>query len=76
MRNAGARTELRPGDLIRAVVIKGVQTELTSVEQFNGLLAKMNRSETISLWVRRGENQIFVTIRGVSNKQPEGAEAG
>lgn len=76
VRNAGVRTELRPGDLIRAVVVKGVQTELMSVEQFNSLLGKFERSETITLWVRRGENQLFITIRGVNSKQAEGAEAG
>lgn len=76
VRNAGVRTELRPGDLIRAIVVKGVQTELHTVEQFNGLLGKFERSETITLWVRRGEAQLFITIRGVSSKQPEGAEAG
>lgn len=76
VRNAGVRTDLRPGDLIRAVVIKGVQTELTSIEQFNGLLAKFDRNETVSLWVRRGENQLFVTIKAAPSKQAEGAEAG
>jgi serine protease Do len=76
VRNAGVRTELRPGDLIRAIVVKGVQTELTTVDQFNSLLNKFERNETITLWVRRGETQVFITIRGVANKQPEGAEAG
>jgi serine protease Do len=76
VRNAGVRTELRPGDLIRAIVVKGVQTELVTVEQFNSLLGKFERGDTITLWVRRGESQLFITIRGVSNKQTEGAEAG
>lgn len=76
VRNAGVRTELRPGDLIRAIVVKGVQTELTTVDQFNSLLSKFERNETVTLWVRRGETQLFITIRGVANKQPEGAEAG
>ena len=77
VRNAGVRTELRPGDLIRAIVVKGVQTELVTVEQFNTLLGKFERNETVTLWVRRGENQLFITIRGAASKQqPEGAEAG
>ncbi|MBX9850027.1 MAG: protease Do, partial [Rhodocyclaceae bacterium] len=75
VRNGGARTDLRPGDLIRAIVLKGVQTELTTVEQFNTLLTKVDRNETITLWVRRGENQLFVTIKAVPNKTAEGAEA-
>ena len=76
VRNAGVRTELRPGDLIRAVVVKGVQTELVTIEQFNTLLGKFERNETITLWVRRGENQLFITIRAAASKQPESAEAG
>jgi len=76
VRNGGVRTDLRPGDLIRALVVKGVQTELSTVEQFNSLLSKIDRSETITLWVRRGENQLFVTIKPVSGKQTEGAETG
>jgi serine protease Do len=76
VRNGAARTDLRPGDLIRAVVIKGVQTELTSVEQFNGLLTRFDRNETVTLWVRRGDNQLFVTIKPVPSRQPEGADAG
>lgn len=75
VRNAGVTTELRPGDLIRAIVVKGVQTELMTVEQFNALLSKFERNQAITLWVRRGENQLFVTIKGSSNKQPEGADA-
>lgn len=74
--NGGARTELRPGDLIRAVVVKGVQTELLTVEQFNALIGKLERTETITLWVRRGDTQLFVPIKGVNSKQTEGAEAG
>lgn len=70
VRNAGVRTELRPGDLIRAMVVKGVQTELNTVEQFNTLLTKFERNETITLWVRRGETQLFVTIRGINSKAP------
>jgi serine protease Do len=76
VRNGGTRTELRPGDLIRGVVVKGVQTELVSVEQFNTLLGKFERNETITLWVRRGETQLFITIKGANSRQPEGAEAG
>lgn len=75
VRNGGARTELRPGDIIRAVVVKGSQIELNSVEQFNTLLGKFERSESITLWVRRGDGQLFVTIKGVTGKQPEAAES-
>jgi serine protease Do len=76
VRNGAARTDLRPGDLIRAVVVKGVQTELSSVDQFNAILTKFDRNETVTLWVRRGDTQLFVTIKPVTSRQPEGADAG
>jgi serine protease Do len=66
--NGGARTELRPGDVLLSLISKGVQTELKSVEQFNGLLAKFDKSSTFTLLVLRGEAQTFITIRGVGDK--------
>lgn len=68
VRNGGARTELRPGDVILALVSKGVHTELKTVEQFNGLLAKFDKTSTITLLVRRGDAQTFITIKGVGDK--------
>lgn len=64
VRNGGARTDLRPGDIILAVTVKGAQTDIRSVEQFNGLLAKVDRSQPLTLLVRRGEAQTFITIKG------------
>lgn len=76
VRNGTTRTDLRPGDLIRAVVVKGTQIELTTVEQFNGLLTRFGRNDPVTLWVRRGDTQLFVTIKPVASRQPEGADAG
>ncbi|HLA33322.1 MAG TPA: trypsin-like peptidase domain-containing protein, partial [Rhodocyclaceae bacterium] len=68
LRNAGTRTELRRGDVILSLINKGVQTELKSVAQFNDLLAEFDKSATLTLLVRRGEMQTFVTIKGVAEK--------
>ena len=68
VRNGAARTDLHPGDVILALINKGVQTEVKSVEQFNGLLAKFDKSSTITLLVRRGDAQTFITIKGVGDK--------
>ena len=57
----GARGDLRPGDTILALVQKGAQTEVRTVEQFNALLAKTEGS--VTLLVRRGGSQTFVTIK-------------
>ena len=63
-----ARYDLRPGDVIIAWVDKGVQNDVKSVEQFNGFIAKLDKSATVTLLVRRGENQIFTTIKGLGDK--------
>ena len=66
--NGAARTELRPGDVLLAVISKGTQTEIKSVDHFNGLLAKMEKAVVITLLVRRGDSQTFVTIKGIADK--------
>jgi serine protease Do len=68
VRNGGTRTELRSGDIILSVIIKGVQTEVKSLPQFNDLLQGLEKSATITLLVRRGDSQTFITIKGVSDK--------
>lgn len=60
----GLRGDLRPGDILMALTYKGTQTELRSVEQFNGLLGKIEKSSTLTLLVKRGDAQVFVTIKG------------
>jgi len=68
VRNAGTRTELRAGDVILAVILKGGQTEAKSVAQFNELIQAAEKNATITLLVRRGESQTFITIKGASDK--------
>ena len=64
----GARSDLRPGDIILALTYKGTQTELKSVEQFNGLLSKIDKGATLTLLVKRGDAQVFLTLKGGSEK--------
>lgn len=66
--NGGTRTDLRPGDVILSLISKGVQTELKTVEQFSGLLAKFDKSSVFTLLVLRGDAQTFITIRGLGDK--------
>ena len=68
VRNAGTRTELRQGDVILSVTSKGSQVDIKSVAQFNELLQGLDKSATITLLVRRGDSQTFVTIKGLSEK--------
>jgi serine protease Do len=66
--NGGVRTDLRPGDVILSLISKGVQTDLKTVEQLSGLLAKFDKSSIFTLLVLRGDNQTFITIRGLGDK--------
>ncbi|MBI5920124.1 MAG: DegQ family serine endoprotease [Betaproteobacteria bacterium] len=69
IRNGSARADLRPGDIILGIASKGTQTEVKSIEQFNKLLAQMDKSATLTLLVRRGENQTFVIIKGLGDNK-------
>ncbi|MCX7893903.1 MAG: DegQ family serine endoprotease [Burkholderiales bacterium] len=58
------RADLRPGDIVLAITAKGQTTEVKSADQFNKVLAGIDKSATITLQVRRGDTSLFVTIRG------------
>ncbi len=64
VRGNNGRTDLRAGDVILAVVHKGSNTEARTVEQFNKLLSQFDKSATITLLVKRGEQQTYITIKG------------
>jgi len=63
-----ARGDLRKGDIILALIHKGITSEAKSVAQFNKALNAIDKTVTITLHVRRGDNQSFVTIKGVNGK--------
>ena len=67
VRGGAARSDLRPGDVILALIARGQNTEIRSVDQFNGLLAQFEKGATITLLIRRGEVQTFVTIKGLAD---------
>jgi serine protease Do len=58
------RADIRQGDVIVALTAKGTTTELKSAKQFNDLLASLDKGTTLTLQIRRGEANIFATIRG------------
>jgi serine protease Do len=62
------RGDLRKGDIILALIHKGNNTEAKSVAQFNKALNAVDKAATITLHVRRGENQSFITIKGLNGK--------
>lgn len=66
VRGIGARADVRPGDVIIAVISKGATTEVKSVEQFNKVLGQFEKGSNVTLLVRRGEMQTFITIKGLN----------
>ena len=58
------RADVRAGDVITAVTSKGQTTEVRSTEQFNKLLGQLERNTVLTLHVRRGESNLFVTVKG------------
>jgi serine protease Do len=68
VRNGSLRTELRSGDVIISAIVKGSQVEVKSLSQFNQLLQGVEKGGTITLLVKRGDAQTFITIKGLSDQ--------
>ncbi|MBS3916490.1 MAG: DegQ family serine endoprotease [Sulfuritalea sp.] len=68
VRDNNGRTDLRPGDIILAVVHKGTNMEAKTVDQFNKLLSQFDKSSTVTLLVKRGEQQTYISIKGSGDK--------
>lgn len=66
VRGAGVRSDLRAGDIIIALISRGATTEVKTVEQFNKLLNQFDKGANVTLLVRRGEMQTFITIKGLN----------
>jgi len=58
-----SNASLRPGDILIALIYQGTSSELKTVAQFNRLLKRIDKNARLSLLVRRGDVQSFVTIR-------------
>ncbi|MEI7429107.1 MAG: DegQ family serine endoprotease [Betaproteobacteria bacterium] len=71
VRGNGSRADLRPGDIILVLIARGENTELRTVDQFNKLLSQFDKTSNITLLVKRGELQTFITLKGVSDKRAE-----
>jgi len=63
-----SKADVRRGDILLTMVHKGQHIELRSVEQFNKLLAGLDKNAVITLQVRRGESTAFITISGLTDK--------
>jgi serine protease Do len=66
VRGTASRADLKPGDILVALISKGATTELRTVDQFNKLLGQFDKGSNVTLLVRRGEMQTFVTIKNIN----------
>lgn len=67
VRGNATRADLRTGDVILALISRGASAEIKSVDQFNKLLSQTEKGSNVTLLVRRGDVQTFVTIKGDSD---------
>jgi serine protease Do len=57
------RGNIQPGDVILAIISRGVTTEAKTAVQVNDFLAKLEKNASVTLQVKRGEQTFFSTIR-------------
>lgn len=67
VRGIAARADLRAGDILLAIIHRSVMTEARSAEQLDSLLAMLEKGSNVTLLVRRGESQRFVTLHNLGN---------
>ena len=58
----GGRVDLRPGDVILAIVAQGDTQDIRSVQQFNQQINQLDARAPATLLIRRSNVQIFVPI--------------
>ncbi|HQR10605.1 MAG TPA: DegQ family serine endoprotease [Casimicrobiaceae bacterium] len=60
---ANVRGNIQPGDVILAIVNRGQSTEAKSAAQVNELLSKLDKGASVTLQLKRGEQQFFSALR-------------
>ena len=61
--SGAVRGNVQPGDVILAIIQRGQSTEAKSAAQINDVLAKLDKGASVTLQLRRGENQFFATLK-------------
>ncbi len=62
------RGNVQPGDVILAIVNRGISTETRSAAQFNEFVAKLDKGASVTLQLKRGEQQFFSTLRALNGE--------
>jgi len=58
-----ARGNIQAGDVIVAVINKGVAVDAKSAEQLNALIAKLEKGAALTFLLRRGEQQFYSSVK-------------
>ncbi len=59
----GVRGNVQPGDVIVALISKGVNTEAKSATQVNDFLSKLEKNASVTLQLKRNDQTFFATVR-------------
>ncbi|MCC7218626.1 MAG: DegQ family serine endoprotease [Burkholderiales bacterium] len=62
------RGNVQPGDVIIAIVRGGATTEAKSAAQVNDVLSKVEKGASVTLQLKRGEQQFFSTLRALNGE--------
>ena len=62
------RGNVQPGDIIIAIVRSGQSTEAKTAAQVNDALSKVEKGASVTLQLRRGEQQFFSTLRALNGE--------
>jgi serine protease Do len=62
------RGNVQPGDIIIAIVRGGTSTEAKSAAQVNDLLGKLDKGASVTLQMKRGDQQFFATLRTLNGE--------
>jgi len=57
------RGNIQPGDVILAIVKGGQSSEVKSAAQVNDLIAKLDKGASVTLQLKRGEQQFYSSLR-------------
>ena len=62
------RGNVQPGDIIIAIVRGGVSTEAKTAAQVNDVLGKVEKGASVTLQMKRGDQQFFTTLKAVNGE--------
>jgi serine protease Do len=60
---SSVRGNVQPGDVILAIINRGQTTDAKSAEQVNNTLSKLDKGASVTLRLKRGEQEFFSTLK-------------